>query len=162
MTTLLTLFSQVPEASELLKEDTLASYYTADFQYSIGRIVSEHDNDSQNIILEDLNEKGMKLYNHIQEKIQKDEWEDMILQDASIDTIRSGAWRRNKDHPAHSRAMEESDNYVGGYICSWRNISCFFTNDGDTYESPLIILYTDDWAYTYSGKLYRLQLSNKE
>ncbi len=162
MTTLLTISCHAKEASDLVKEDTIASYYAANFQFTIGKIVSTHDSDSLNIMVDDLNEEGMVLYNSIQEKIAKGEWEKQILKDASISMERSGNWIRDKDHLAHNRAIEqgcEYDESMGACICSWRNLVCNFMDEDREYRTTIIVMYTDDWLCTYSGKIYKLQLA---
>jgi hypothetical protein len=161
MTSILDIAYQVPEAIELVKKDTAASYYAANFQFTIGKIVSAHDNNSSlKITVDDLNDAGMKMYDSIQEKIAKGEWENEILENATIETKRSGRWSRNKDHPAHNKIMEQGCECggVGGIMCSWRNLSCYFTDGNDEgYTTPIIIMYTDDWVYTRTKKLYKIK-----
>ena len=145
----------------MFKKDTLASYYAEKYQFTVGKIVSEHDHDSLNITLDDLNEEGMKIYNTIQEKIERGEWEKEILKDAYMETERSGSWNRDDQHLAHNRAIEqggEYENKIGGIICSWRNMICIFT-DGDKSYTPIIVMYADDWLYDCAGKLYKLELN---
>ncbi len=147
------------EAFGLLKKDTLASYYAAEYQFTIGKIVSNnHDYNSFHITLDDLNEEGMKVYDIIQEKIQKGEWEKEILKDNTIEEVRSGRWVRNEEHPAYDRVRKQQKEYMKGMrgcICTWRNMKCNFSIDDEFYVTPIIIMYTDDWVYTRPGKLYK-------
>ena len=102
MTTLFELSVRLKEASELLKKDTLASYYAAEYQFTIGKIIPKDklSNDSSEITLDDLNEEGIKIYNTIQEKMQKGEWEKQVFKDASMEMTRSGEWKRDNGESA--------------------------------------------------------------
>lgn len=167
MTSLFTLSVQLKEASELVNPDTRASYYAANYQFTVGKIVSTPSEDSLHVPLDDLNEEGMKVYNIIQEKINKEEWEDEVMEDTVIDMVRSGSWKRNIDHPLHEQIIQETENCeiageVGGSLCTWRNLGCTFTHEGESYVAPIIIMYTDDWVYTYPNALHKVKFRQEK
>jgi hypothetical protein len=156
-------YKRTLDASDLLKKDTRASYYAADCQFTVGKIILDYESRTErtsfDITLDDLNEEGVKVYNIIQEKIKNNEWETIILKDSSIETVRSGSWIRDVQHPAHNKAMEQPEcvypKSMNGCLCSWRNLDCKFTIDGKFYKTPIIIMYTDEWVYTRVGTLYK-------
>jgi len=165
MSTLLEIKSQLKEVSELAKPDTLASYYAADYQFSVGKIVSTPDNYSFHVLVDDLSEEGMKVYSTIQEKIKNEEWEDEVMEDAVIEKVRSGMWTRNIHHPLHEQILQENDE-IGSEIsrcciCTWRNLICLFTHNESINFSP-IIMYTNDWVYTYHCALYKVRFRHEE
>jgi hypothetical protein len=140
------------DAMTYLKDDTAAYYCAANDQVLIGKLVDSAERFGTDITLDDLNERGLALYN----TIQNNEWKASVKL-ISINVERSGVWTENTTHPLHYNLKERGIfNGLKGSLCTWNNLSAIVENGDKRQTTSLIVLYTDKWLYTISGSLYKI------
>lgn len=103
-----------------------------------------------------LNEEGLALLNRVKQQAENQQFDAIFVLHYLINT-KSGSWFPN----------ENSSHYKsGGFCClnSWNNKviqghtqESVIKQNGDFVQSDVIVFYTDDWAYSEQGFLYKLE-----
>lgn len=145
-------------AHQYVKPDTKEYYYITSDQITIPY---NSLNESYETI---LSEKGLELLQNIKEKVEKGEFKDTFVK-YRVDLENSGSWFGNASSPFYNPTD------CKGCLNSWGNIVIRgYTQElldnlhGNnpsysdlTMKTSPVVFYTNQWCYTKSGSLYKLE-----
>ena len=99
-----------------------------------------------------LNKEGIELYQKVLKKVENEEYKD-TLQSLNIIHQNPGIWVPNESSPhynpkEHQRHYSDLSNLV---------VMGFAINKGSNITTSTLIFLTNDWCYTFSGSLYKLE-----
>lgn len=135
----------IEPAHHYVKNNIKEYYHLSNFQYTIPKT----DNKPYRHI---LNDEGLKLYEHIMRSKKVNDFKDTFTEYVII-TQNSGHWEPNPK----SQFYNENDVLT---LCTFNNkYICGKTkgNPASSTETSIIIFYTNEWAYTKNGHLYKLE-----
>lgn len=138
---------KTPLAKELLKPGTKEMYETCELQHTVYSI-------DGNKLSSILNDAGVQLYATVLVKVNNQEFKDTIS-DYRLIERHSGMWVADQNSPFH----DTSEEGCNGCLNSWNNraIHGYLTSMSKYVTTSPCIFITQDWCYTTSGSLYRLE-----
>lgn len=138
--------SESPFAYELLKEDTEERYNACEAQYTI---ILEKDNRLEDV----LNEQGLRLYLAVLRKVEAQEFKNVLVPYA-VEFGHSGMWHCNKKSP-----FFDAKEGVCAFLNTFRNklVVGYVKEMNKILSTSACIFVTEEWCYTRSGSLYKLE-----
>ncbi|QKF93575.1 hypothetical protein QKU48_gp0117 [Fadolivirus algeromassiliense] len=142
-------------AHKYVKSDTEAYYNISSDQVTIPKFYGTYE--------EILNEDGLTLLQSVKEKVAKGEFKDTFVK-YKLERENSGSWFANQSSQFYDPSAMKGcfNSFYNVVICGYTQ-ELLDTLDGELFtrgtkfmQTSSILFYTDEWAYTKSGSLYKL------